>query len=129
MKKKCLALTLALALVLALAGCGPQNTQASGSPSPSVSPSPSETVEVTPSAAPEVTPSPSQTTERPQVSLAVRSGPTGMGAAKLLADTDAGTTALDYDVTIAASPDEISGRIINGDLTIAAISTKLAATI
>ena len=128
MKKKCLALTLALALVLALAGCGPQNTPVSASPSPSVSPSPTESVEPTSTPSPEVTPT-EPTGDRPQVSLAVLSGPTGMGAAKLLSDNDAGTTALDYDVTIAASPDEISGKIINGDLTIAAVSTNLAATI
>ena len=130
MKKKCLALTLALTLVLALAGCGPQNPPTSSSPSPSASPSPSESTEPvsTPTPSPEATPSESAS-DRPQVSLAVLSGPTGMGAAKLLADNDAGTTALDYDVTIAASPDEISGKIINGDLTIAAVSTNLAATI
>ena len=130
MKKKCLALTLALALVLALAGCGPQNPPTSSSPSPSASPSPSESTEPvsTPTPSPEATPT-EPTGDRPQVSLAVLSGPTGMGAAKLLADNDAGATALDYDVTIAASPDEISGKIINGDLTIAAVSTNLAATI
>ena len=130
MKKKCLALTLALTLVLALAGCGPQNPPTSSSPSPSASPSPSESTEPvsTPTPSPEATPTESAG-DRPQVSLAALSGPTGMGAAKLLADNDAGTTALDYDVTIAASPDEISGKIINGDLTIAAVSTNLAATI
>ena len=130
MKKKCLALTLALTLVLALAGCGPQNPPTSSSPSPSASPSPSESTEPvsTPTPSPEATPT-EPTGDRPQVSLAVLSGPTGMGAAKLLADNDAGATALDYDVTIAASPDEISGKIINGDLTIAAVSTNLAATI
>lgn len=129
MKKKCLALTLALALVLTLAGCGPQNPQTSGSPSPSVSSSPTESVEPTSTPSPEVTPTDEPTGDRPQVSLAVLSGPTGMGAAKLLSDNDAGTTALDYDVTIAASPDEITGKIINADLTIAAISTNLAATL
>ena len=126
MKKKCLALTLALALVLALAGCGPQNTPASASPSPSVSPSPTESVEPTSTPSPEVTPT-EPAGDRPQVSLAVLSGPTGMGAAKLLSDNDAGTTALAIRISI--SPDEISGKIINGDLTIAAVSTNLAATL
>ncbi|HWS44079.1 MAG TPA: ABC transporter substrate-binding protein, partial [Pseudoflavonifractor sp.] len=67
--------------------------------------------------------------ERTKVNLAVLKGNTGMSAVKLLSDNEEGTTANDYAVTIAAAPDEVTGKLINGDLDIAALPTNVAATL
>lgn len=121
MKRFILAPVLCLALLLALlAGC-------TGTQEPSGSPSadPAETSSEQPSPSAE----PSQSTGE-TVRLAVLKGPTGVGAAKLLSDNEAGTTANHYEVTVAADPaTEISPKLINGELDIAAVSTNLASTL
>ncbi|MCD7948619.1 MAG: ABC transporter substrate-binding protein [Oscillospiraceae bacterium] len=64
------------------------------------------------------------------VRLGLLKGPTGMGAAKLLADNDAMETTNHYTVTLASDPaNEIMPKLINGELDIAAIPTNLAATL
>ncbi len=67
--------------------------------------------------------------EKTNVNFAVLSGPTGIGAAKLLSDNENGTAKNKYNVTIAAAPDELTGKIISGEIDIAALSTNLAATL
>ena len=80
---------------------------------------------------PEPTPTPVEPTpaEKTEVNFAVLSGPTGVGAAKLLADNDAGTTANHYNVTIAAQNEELTGKLTSGDLDIAALATNVAANL
>ena len=56
-------------------------------------------------------------------------GPTGMGIAKLMHDSDAGDTALSYDFQLAASAEEFKGDIIQGNFEIAAVPTNLAAVL
>lgn len=56
-------------------------------------------------------------------------GPTGMGMAKLISDSKAGSTALDYEFTVAGTPDEITGDIIQGNFEFASVPTNLAATL
>ncbi len=63
------------------------------------------------------------------VNLAVLRGPTGIGAAKLMADNDAGTSTLRYDVTIASANDEITAKLINGEVDIAALATNVASNL
>ncbi len=122
MKRKTLgSLALALALVLSLSACAPQTPMANPTSSPAEETTPP--VETS-------TPSPSSSTAaRETVNLAVLKGNTGMSAVKLLADNEAGTTANDYAVTIAAAPDEVTGKLINGDLDIAALPTNVAASL
>ena len=113
------ALLLCLALLAALLGGCTQPQSAN--PSPSQAPA---------SAAPESSARARDTpAQRTQVRLAVVNGPTGMGAAKLMADNEAGTTLNDYIAEVAAQPSEISGKLINGDLDIAALPTNMAATL
>lgn len=104
----CLVLVLGL-----LAGCSP-----AAQSTPTAEPTPNATLEPTPT--PEA---------RPVVNLAMLKGPTGMGAAKLLADNEAGTTANDYQVTIAADPQELLGKLTSGELDISALPTNVAATL
>lgn len=56
------------------------------------------------------------------VTMATLAGPTGMGLIKFFSN-DA------YDVTLLASPDEISPKIINGEVDVATIPSNLAAVI
>lgn len=111
------AFLLALAMVVGLlAGCTQQETEPTA----------------TPSAQPMESTQPSQepvTAERPQVNLAMLSGPTGMGAAKLMADNTEGLTLNDYTVTVAAQPTDLTGKLTNGELDIAALPTNVAATL
>ena len=119
--KKTISITLLLALCLALlAGCfgAPAAT-----PTPQV---PAPTPEETAAPTPEPTPTPAAPADRPAVNLAVITGPTGIGAVKLMSDNDAGETKNAYNVTIAAAPDELTGKLVSGDLDMAALATNLA---
>lgn len=65
--------------------------------------------------------------EYAETNVYVLSGPTGIGAANLKDKADKGETAVDYNVNVVAQPDEVVGKISNGDADIAAIATNLAA--
>lgn len=116
--KRNLSLLLAAALALSLlSGCGPKNSSSSssvssGSASGSVSSSSSSSSDV------------SQPPKADAIDFTVLSGPTGVGAAKLLAD-HAGS----YDVTVASANDEVTAALINGSTDIAAVATNVAANL
>lgn len=55
-------------------------------------------------------------------------GPTGMGMAKMISDSNADDASL-YQFTIAASPDEVKAEIIKGNYDIAAVPTNLASVL
>ena len=130
MTRKLLALTLSLALTADLAACSTQ-APAEDTPVP----------ESTAPAAETQTPAAETAVPYQTVHLGLLSGPTGMGAAKMLADNDeayaqveAGTyeggTLLRYEVTLGSDPaNDIVPRLTNGELDIAAIPTNLAATL
>ena len=126
MRRKLPALILSLALVLGLAaGC-------SGQPQTEDTPAPEGSAPAAESPAPE-TESPAAETpaaEGVEINLGLLNGPTGMGAAKLLADNEAGETVNHYNVTVGSDPStDIVPRLNNGELDIAAIPTNLAATL
>ncbi|SMC55308.1 ABC transporter substrate-binding protein [Papillibacter cinnamivorans] len=76
------------------------------------------------------TPTPSPTpVEKTKVSIAMLAGPTGMGAVELMQKNDDGTAANEYDFTVATAPEQITGKIISGELDIAAVPTNLAAVL
>ncbi|NCB63748.1 MAG: ABC transporter substrate-binding protein [Clostridia bacterium] len=72
---------------------------------------------------------PTANMEKTKVNFAVLSGPSGMGAVKLMADNDAGTSANEYNVTIAAANDEVTAGLINGSIDIAAVASNLASVL
>ena len=95
MKMKCkkwIAFVLALVMACALIACTPEQAEQSRTPeqtaAPAVSQEPAHTEE--------------QPAEKSVVRLAVLSGPTGVGAAKLLSDAVQGTSANEYQYIIAA---------------------------
>ena len=102
------------------AGCAPKA-------GPEESPAPGTTPPAAESTAP-VTESP--TAAGVEIRLGLLNGPTGMGAAKLLADSDAGETVNHYEYAIGSDPStDIVPKLNNGELDIAAVPTNLAATL
>ncbi|MCQ2512174.1 MAG: PhnD/SsuA/transferrin family substrate-binding protein [Lachnospiraceae bacterium] len=53
-------------------------------------------------------------------------GPTGVGMVKLMEDAETGNAKNDYVFTVASSADEISAKIVSGDINIASVPTNLA---
>ena len=118
--KKLLAMLLALSMAFALTACKKSAEE------PSVSPSDS----VTESAEPSESPSAESSTPvmGEDVRLAVLSGPTGIGAAKLLSDSDADATVNHYDYTIAADNSELVAGLTGSDpaFDIATVASNVA---
>lgn len=56
-------------------------------------------------------------------------GPTSIGLAKVMADNAAGTSAQAYEFTIAGAADELSPKLIQGELDMAAVPANLAAVL
>ena len=99
--KKIVSILLTLLLVLGLSACGNADN-VSSAPDP-------EPVPLT------------------KANVYVLSGPTGIGAANLKDKADKGETEGEYNITVVAQPDEVVGKISNGEADIAAIATNLAA--
>ena len=104
--KKLLALLISFALLLSLAACGNTDTISS---------------------APDVS---SEEAYAPvDMSVAYMTGPTGIGMAKLNADSDAKLTANNYTFTVAAAATDITGKFLKGEINIASVPTNVAATL
>lgn len=112
------ALGLAALLLLFLSGCGgtPVETPENAA----------EEVVTTDSDAPETTTDADPVTMR----VAALKGPTAMGLIKLMSDAQNGDeTYGSYDFTLAASPDEVTPLLIQGQLDVACIPANLAAVL
>ncbi len=63
------------------------------------------------------------------MSIAYMTGPTGIGMAKLNADSDAKLTANNYTFTVASAATDIVPKFINHEINIASVPTNVAATL
>ena len=120
------ALLLALALIFSLAACKPAAENPSGEPSEEVSESVSPTEE--PSAQPSETPGLTGDQE-PDTRFAVLSGPTGVGAAKLLDNIDSSSAGLNtgrYRYSIYTDNSELVAGLSNGEIDIATMASNVA---
>lgn len=63
------------------------------------------------------------------MTVACMTGPTGVGMAKLMADSEAKTTANNYTFTVASAATEINAKFIKGEINIASVPTNVAATL
>ena len=143
-RNRWIALLLALALVLGLAACGTTTID------PAVTDAPTNNVDPVPDETPNgdvgtpTSPDPGPGSEEPDPAepeasdpvdepvpaeavarLAVLSGPTGIGAAKLLADSDSGAGSR-YDYVIAADNSELVAGLTGGTLDIATVASNVA---
>ena len=108
MKKLLSVLSLMLVIVMALSliACGGEKGTAS-------TPSNESKVEYTPV----------------DMKVACMTGPTGVGMAKLMADSANKTTANNYTFTVAAAATEINAKFLKGEINIASVPTNVAATL
>lgn len=105
--KKLLSLLLALTLVFSLTACG--NTDTTSTPDTNSQPSTAYTPV--------------------DMSVAYMTGPTGIGMAKLNADSDEKLTANNYTFTVASAATDITGKFLSGEINIASVPTNVAATL
>lgn len=70
-----------------------------------------------------------QTTDDVTINVSMLKGPTGIGAVELMEKSKAGETESNYNITVSSAPDDITSKIISGELDIAAIPTNLAAVL
>lgn len=69
------------------------------------------------------------TVEYPTIRIAAMTGPTGMGMVKLLDENEQGISTLKYDFTLAGAADEITPKLVKGELDIAAVPVNLASVL
>ena len=116
------ALLLALALLFSLAACKPGAAEPTASSTPEATVSPTEK----PTAGPTETPT---DLEAGEIRLAVLSGPTGIGAAKLLDNIDNDKAALsfgNYDYQIYTDNSELVAGLTKGEIDIATMASNVA---
>lgn len=119
--KKISAIITVFAMLLSFAACS--NT-AGTDPAPESSSVPEESV-VSESDPVVSEPAPVGT----DISFGVLKGPTGIGAVYLMGENENGNTVNSYDFTVAGAADELTGRLISGDLDIAALPTQAVANL
>lgn len=71
----------------------------------------------------------SEAAPKATVNIGMLKGPTGIGAVKMQADSAAGAAANTYNISYLGAPDEITGKIVSGELDMAAVPTNLASTL
>ncbi len=101
--KKLLTILLTISLLLCFVGCGNSDTQSGATSNP--------------------------TYTSVDMSVACMTGPTGVGMAKLMADSDAKQTANNYTFTVASAATDITGKFLKGEINIASVPTNVAATL
>ena len=119
------ALVLALTLLFTLAACKPAAADPTAPPTqaPSSEPAPTQEPSVEPTG--EIT----DVEPGPGTRIAVLSGPTGVGAAKLLDNIDNNPAALQrsgYSYTIASDNSELVAGLSNGEIDIATVASNVA---
>jgi NitT/TauT family transport system substrate-binding protein len=105
MKRRILAVILSALMLIAMAACG-------GNEQPAANVSGTDTA-----------------AQRTPINVFALKGPTGISFAELAVNAKTATTGNDYSVSFVASPDEMVGKIANGEADIACVPTNLAASL
>ena len=130
--KRVLSLTLALALCLSLFGCTAGTSESSSilasESSASAVESESSLSQPESSAVQESQSSAVDTADLGTATVAALKGPTAMGMVKMMSDDAASDSPL-YDFSIYASADEITPKLVQGELDVAAVPANLASVL
>ncbi len=113
--KKILALLLAIALCVGITACG--------------APAESSSSQASTSASQEAPSSQTPETEPVDIRIAALKGPTAMGMVKLMSDNEEGKTSNSYTVDIYGTADELTPKLISGELDVAAVPCNLASVL
>ncbi|MDD2375819.1 MAG: ABC transporter substrate-binding protein [Eubacteriales bacterium] len=123
-------------LVASAAGCAGSGTDQTTSASTTQAPSTTETTTApVASESSEATDATTESSEPANVELpdvmrvAALKGPTGMGIAKMVKESDSDNYDQNYEFSFAGSPDELTAGLISGQLDIAALPTNLASVL
>lgn len=134
--KKFISAVLVSAMMLTLLGScqnggGSSTASESGTSSASSSETASESSEESSEATSESSEESSSEVEKlgDEMNIAFLKGPTGLGALELMDANDKGETAVDYNISLVASADEIVSGIGSGEYDLAAAPTNLGATL
>ena len=128
--KKYMSLLLALLMLATLfTGCGQKAAEpvpaATEAPKAEAKPTEAPAAEAKPTDAPTAEPTAEPTSEPAPEPVVMRlgslKGPTTMGMVKLLSDSEAGLTANTYESTIAAAADELTPKLLKGELDMLAL--------
>ncbi len=127
MFKKTLSILLAAAMALSVTAC----SSAEPAPKEEKPAAPVETpaAPAEPAKPAETPAEPEKPAEKVLINIAGLKGPTSLGMLQMLENDEAGTSANDYEFTLAGAADEIVGKIISGELDIAAVPTNVGATL
>lgn len=133
--KKLIALVLVLVMALSLVACTQNgantdngaNAPADNGANANVPSTPDETPEppADTDTEPEADPEPEVPAEKAVVRLGGLKGPTSIGMVKLLDDDENGLTKNDYEFTMAAAADELTPKLLKGELDILAVPANL----
>jgi len=64
--------------------------------------------------------------ERAELRIATLKGPTGIGMVQMMENDELDTSAVDYTFDLVGAPDQIIGKVVQGEVEIAAVPTNLA---
>lgn len=64
--------------------------------------------------------------EKVDIAIGTLKGPTGMGMVGLMDQADQGTSKMNYTFEILSTPDEMVGKVVSGEVDIAAVPTNMA---
>ena len=130
MKKRTVSLLMSLVMLLGTAACGKPSAGSQSGSAPDASASkPGVSQSQSSSQSPSASQSQPDVLPEKQINVMVMSGPTGVGAAKLMADSEAAGNTAAYSFTVVAGNDEVAPALAKGEADIACIATNVAANL
>ena len=126
-KKSVVAAATALLLGVSLMGCGAKKAESGAAESATTAAAAAESASATGTAAESA--AAAKTEAGAGLRVGALKGPTAMGLAALMQESQDGKSEGSYQFTVAAQPDEIAAKIVSGDLDIALLPANMAAAL
>lgn len=126
-KKSVVAAATALLLGVSLMGCGAKKAESGAAESATTASATAESASATGTAAESA--AAAKTEAGAGLRVGALKGPTAMGLAALMQESQDGKSEGSYQFTVAAQPDEIAAKLVSGDLDIALLPANMAAAL